>query len=206
MDSKNQFTLRYRHIKELPLAVFVEVLCESRLDLLGDSPIDELVKIWQVITEQYNEAIGGTDALAKMQKVVKILLLKSKINRAQILINSISLLPTEYAFKELYGFGYMLPSLQFSDENAARITKVFQGHLKRDIMEAAIMASGMKVEDAPEKPKRADFIKTIVTLVDHFKVKIDIDTITVEMYCAYVVRFNADMEKLIEMNEKNKMK
>lgn len=190
----------------MPLGVFIEVLCDNNLTLLGEATTDELIAAWQSITEQYNEAIGGTDALAKMQKVIKILLLKSKINRAQILIKSLNMLPTQYGFKELYSFGYLLPAMPFSDENTARIVKIFEGHLKRDIMEVAIMASGVKYDEPTEKPKRADFIKTIVTLVDHFKVKIDIDTITVEMYCAYVVRFNIDMEKLIEMNEKNKMK
>ena len=201
-DLTSSYTLRYHHIKELPLSVFVEILCENNLSLLGDAPLDQLIKNWQVLSEQYNEAIGGASGIAKMQKVIKILLLKSKINRGGILLNSLAMLPTEYAFKECYTFGYMLPNMAFIPENIQRLAKVFNGYLKRDLFELKMMSEGVKEKEEYKKPVRTDFIDTIITLQDHFKLNIDFDRVTTEMYCAYVTRYNNDMEKLIQLQDK----
>ncbi len=186
----------------MPLAVFVEVLCEDNMSLLGDAPLAELLKNWQSLTEQYNESIGGASGIAKMQKVIKILLLKSKINRGQILLNSMAMLPTEYAFKECYTFGYMLPNMAFVPENIQRLSKVFNGYLKRDLFELKMMSEGVTETNEYKKPVRKDFIDTIITLQDHFKLNIDFDKVTTEMYCAYVTRYNNDMEKLIQLQDK----
>jgi len=188
----------------LPLAIFVEVLCEDNMVLLGNAPLEILLKNWQSLTEQYNEAIGGVSGIAKMQKVVKILLLKSKINRGQILLNSLSMLPTEYAFKECYTFGYMLPNMAFIPENISKLSKIFNGYLKRDLFELKMMSEGVTEHNDYKKPVRSDFIGTIITLQDHFKLNINFDTVTTEMYCAYVSRYNTDMEKIIQLQDKQK--
>jgi acyl carrier protein len=183
------------------------VLCEDNLDLLGIAPKEVLQANFDTLLEQYNEAIGGTDALAKINQVKKIYLLESKILRANALINVLLIHPNENTFNELFKFGYMLPNYKYSDENIINLIQSFEGFVKFDAFELQKMVENFEKENQnneSDKPKREGFIDMIIALCEHFKISINETEISVEKYCGFIKRYQKDVERMIANQQKQK--
>lgn len=194
----------FRHISKLPLSIFIEVLCDENYSLLGTGTQSEIFDAWQVLVEQYNDSIGGIDIFAKLEKVKKIYILESKTNRGKQILLYLSILQDNWVHDQMYSFNYPLPVYVFSEDNLKKLAKKFEAHLKRDIMELSMLVTDFNNSSDSNKnevPKREDFINTLVSISKHFAIALDEEKISVEKYCAYVRRYNQDIERLISQQQ-----
>lgn len=198
------YKIHYRHIRELPLNIFIDILCDGKFELLGEAPLEVLVEVFEEILDQYNNAIGCDDVKAKISKTIKIFLLESKISRANSFINILKVFPNEDVFNQLFKFNYQLPAFKYSIENVANLVAVFEGYVKRDAFELQGLIDNFNKLNPTndEKHSREKFIDMIVSLCDHFKMSIDEQTITTEKYCGFVKRYLRDVERLISNQNK----
>jgi len=193
-------TIHYHHIKQLPLSIFIEVLCDENYSLLGTASEQALQENWELLMEQFNEAVGGVDTTARLNNIKKILLLESKINRAKKLIKLLELQPDEWSYNQLFTFGYLVPNFKYSIDNIPKVLEVFEGYLKRDFFQYETLIKEHNENANKEeikKPKREDFINMIVALTKHFGVAINQEKTSVETYCAYVRNYQKEIDILI---------
>lgn len=196
----------FHHIKDLPLSIFINCSCDNDLSQLGTGTDKELQDAWDVLQEQYNEAIGGSDIISKIGNVKQIYVLQNKVLLCETLIKVLNIAPNEATFKLLYTMDYLLPNYEYSLENISHVLTAFEGWVKRDYMElqGAITQLEADTKGNESKPTRDNFIKMIVAIAEQFKVVINEDKISTLKFCIFMNRYNEVVDALIRANNTNK--
>lgn len=199
------FTL-YRHISKLKLDRFITALVDNDLSVLiiKGTPTAEILKeAWESILEQYTEATGGAELLAKMNDVKDYSVLYSKINRAHALVQIIESGRVGNAvIQQLYTFDFPLP--KFAEGNIDKVLKTFTAHLKRQVVELKMLEDKIKPEGKePTEMTRDNFYSQLVDMAELFKMPVLNEAeVTVALYCSFLNKYKSRVEMIMKNQNK----
>lgn len=195
----------YHHIKDLPLYIFIECYCENNFSALvisGTPDENQLSESWACILEEYSDAVGGTDLKGRLSLAKRVIILGSKINRAQLIMKIASISGVN---DNIYGwmktFGYPLPS--YNNSNGESIIKAFEGHVKLEIVNLEETKRELNKTQTNKGITRDNFMDIIADIGTHLGVVIDEMNCTTEKYCAFVRRYQKKIDHIIKQSRKH---
>lgn len=205
LDVKKKSWSIYQDLRELTLDRFIDAYCFGELSKLvksGNPPIEELEASWAETLKKYTEIIGGEDFHSKMNMITKVNDLVFKVHRVEALMEVLNIAPTEGLFRQLYEFGYVLPSLEYNEPNIARLCKIVTSAMKRDVAEIQVLSKSLDEGKADTKATPETFYNILVEISEAFKVVLTED-INVMAFAMYIKKYKDKVEHLQNQNIKN---
>ena len=205
-------TILLARLKEIPLSVFVDCLCEqdySGLVKRGPSPErDVLESHFETVYEKYVEAIGGKELLRHIRQIKEIAIAQNRVLTAESIIETFRMYPTNGLYEQLYNFGYPLPKKPYNYANVCDVLRIFVANYKLDSrkldrllieFEATKTAGGEKSSGYT----REYFIGSLFDMSAAFKLNLHINDLMTDEYCVYINRYKQHCE-LEERKLRNK--
>lgn len=203
MQTTTQSAKWYRHITELPLNRFIDVIVDDNyaaLIITGYPAHEDLLSAWGQIQSEYADAIGDHEhrMYVSLFKEVSVLAIN-----LQLVNSAVEVLEKVYS-AELAGRLNKLLGTTFKFDPAD--PEKYRATLKRCIMRSKafkidldlkqIQLKGMQKEhnEAGAKPSREYFQSILITLSDHAHYAIQ-DNITVFEFCDRIKRFTTYCEQ-----------
>ena len=193
----------YNSINKLPLANFVDCLCDNDFNALviqGEPSAIELVEAWAKILDEYNDLLGQSNDEYKQyySNYKNLARLKSKQYKILMLAEVMDKIGYVDAFASHLRKLLNKPNLKFDitkPEQYSRDLKTCFAMVKGlniqiFMIESELETISVRMDNASEAPKRDDFINTLITLSDFAKRELDPETITVYSYCVRINRLN----------------
>ena len=188
----------YQSINKLPLSIFIDCLVDETYNGLiieGEATNEELQNAWAKIMEEYGNAVAPNEVENKLRKVKSLAMKSYKIQRIEIVLYLLSKYPCEKLYNMLFTFGYTLPKLKYSQDNADKVLDIFLGYFKKDITDYQILEKETETnqEETP-KPKytRQYFDDVLSSICTTLKMpSLSIESMSVGAYCAYLNRYNS---------------
>jgi hypothetical protein len=194
----------YRHITEMPLSRFIDVVVDDNfaaLIITGYPPIEELQMAWGVIQGECADTVEGQEhkMYVSLFKEVNILALNLQtINCLVEMLEQIyypefaaalnKLLNTSFKFDPFDPAKYMATL-----KNCMMRSKAIKINL--DLKQMQLQAMQAKVEEPGKKVTREYFQSILITLSNHVKYPVS-DSITVYEYYDRLKRFNRECDEL----------
>jgi hypothetical protein len=206
MNQHKSSTLLH-HIKDLPMALFIDVATTDNFALLGTGTAEQLQDAWDNIMQEYDSAIGSKDAHYRLEQVKELFILQSKIARGNAIITILKNSPSIEIYNELFQFEYDIPEMEYCEKSIQRMVVLFKAHQKLDISNYTLIINefeSQNKDNESQKITRDSFINMIGAFTTHYKMAFNIKTESVEMYCTYVRMYINEIEKIIESQKKIK--
>ena len=184
----------------IPFNKFIEILVNndySQLIVSGDFSLNELLNQWEIIYNQFIEAIGNDEVKIRLETVKEITEIENRIKIADSIIRTLKVSYSDELAHLLTEFGYSL-NIKPNENNIDRVIKIFMGFVNADILALNNKIAEMPAnENESETPTRQYFEKMIVSIELAFKVSINIDNISTGKYCEYVNNYNVWVKKVL---------
>ena len=191
-------TKLYLSINKLPLSIFIDCLVDkdySGLVIEGTPTNEEIEKAWSIIMEEYGNAVSPNEVENKLRKVKSLAFKRYKVQRIEIVLYLLGIMPCEKLYNMLFTFGYTLPKLKYNQENVDKVLTQFIAYFKKDITDYQILEKEIEVSQTqhPEpKYTRQYFDDVLSSISIALKIPtISVNTITLGAFCAYLNRYNA---------------
>lgn len=181
----------YTSINELPFRIFKSCAVDNDLIQLvkeGDAPHETLIQIWQEISEQFSEAMGGDKFVYTIGNMWTAESLNSKINRLEHILEIFKKSPYEELTKVFEAEGWIYPTDDLN--NYVECIQNEIGNLKVQLENAL-----SKVDQKEgEKPSYERYDEALVAISGNEGREID-DSITTMKFCIYYKRLIKAVEK-----------
>lgn len=202
-----------QHLKEIPLSVFVDCLCEqdySGLIKQGNPSKQDLEGHFEQIYEKYVEAVGGKELLRHIRQIKDLAIAQNRVITAEYIIETFKMYPTVGLYEQLYTFGYPLPKKPYNYENICDVLRIFVSHYKLDSRKLdRLLLEFEATKTAGEKSSggytREYFIGSLFDMSAAFKLNLHINNIMTDEYCVYINRYKqyCEMEERKLRNKQN---
>jgi hypothetical protein len=190
----------YTTIHKLPLARFIDCLCDndlSALEITGDHTDEVLLTAWRSILEDYQEALGGDDQEEYILNTAELRQLQLRYFKIEMLLQVLE----EVGYVEKFA-KYLSKAIHTKIPSPLVDKAAFDHGLASG--KATLSAIEMKIEakqavlkdiiaSAGGKsviPTREHFEKTLITLSDYASRDLDPETLTTFSYCERIRRYN----------------
>jgi hypothetical protein len=194
----------YRHITELPLNRFIDVIVDDNfaaLIITGYPPIEELIQAWGQIKGEYADAIENHEhkMYVSLFKDVSILALNLQtINCLLEMLEQIYVPQFVTAINKILN-----TSFQFEPGDPVKYTATIKNCRMRskaikinlDMKQMRMDAMQEKGDEPGAKATRGYFQSILITLSNHVKYPVQ-DSISVYEFCDRMKRYNRECEEI----------
>ena len=193
METNNELKF-YTDIQTLPLYRFLQCLCNGNFEFLyKEQPTErDEVKEMEVYTDlimQYNDASGEP---LQYESIKKIAVLLGKIRICEAAMALIDKMP-ENVSGVLKSMGIRITS------DANHNVLVLQGKISAFVREY----KNLNEKEEKKKPTMWHYVDVLTAMSTHFKVHLDIQTLTVASFCSYYKQFLQEIESIRKLKIKN---
>lgn len=198
MQTTTQSAKWYRHITELPLNRFIDVIVDENyaaLIITGYPAQEELHAAWAVIQGEYADAIGDNEhrMYVSLFKEVSVLAINLQlINSAVEVLEKIYSAELASRLNKL-----LLTQFKFDPSDPEKYKATLKSCIMRsksikinlDLKRIQMEAMQKEHKEPGAKPSREYFQSILITLSDHAQYQIQ-DSMSVFEFCNRIVRFN----------------
>lgn len=189
----------YRHITELPLNRFIDIVVDGNfaaLIITGYPSIEELHAAWRDIQGEYADAMGDHEHRMYISLYRDVKCLEITLKQIQWLIDQLR----EVYYKKLadrlnkllltsFKFDRTNPEKYFNElTRCANRSKGIKIEMELKLAQFQVMQQARKDQEEGKKPSREYYQAMLITLSDHVKYPVS-DSITVFEFCNRIQRF-----------------
>lgn len=204
MQMDSQSAKWYRHITELPLNRFIDVLVDDNyaaLVITGYPPIEELQLTWMQVQGEYADAIDNHEHKMYISLFKEVTILALNLQTINALVGALEQLYVPEFGIELNKILNASFKLDPSDPDKYRATlkscimRSKSIKINLDLKQMQLAAMQEKMNEPGKKPTREYFISILTALSNHVKYHIS-DSITVYEFCDRLKTFNKYCEQV----------
>lgn len=170
----------YVSIDKLPFDKYIDAL-DGKLTVLGEAPEEVLQEAMNELQSQFNEAIGGEEAVVMIERVAEIEELRLRLDRIQLLSAAMRSHPVEAIADQLRQEGY-----DFAFENVEADLKRVDTRTKNLMVQLTIKEKQIE-EQVRDKGSdvsiRESYTRALNQLSDHSRRTILPNEITTYAFC-----------------------
>lgn len=198
----------YRHCSELPLAIFIDCICNMKLDRLirsGKASYSELTAAWEQIYSEYCDLMNTHEYRLYMLLAKEIGHLKSKMLAVACCVDALRIRYSEKSVTMLRQYGYAY-QFDYKDRDA------YQADIDRVVTRSKAMNIAYKIkkkemeelEKDSEPLREQDFTDMITHLSKFIGYRIDPQVTTVSEFASIRKAHENEIKALKKQNEKSK--
>lgn len=193
---EKKLSIRYSSLDELPLKVYVVIVCSGDIRHLGDGTRDELQKTWLNMQDEWDQAIKGDRVAVDTQIYAEIEKLNLDIGRIAILIEYAEMHRHSEDLKQAFAEdGFDFNSM---DDLPGIINQSKMLDIQLDML---TKRAEVTLPDSSQPVNKAMFVKCLMRISDFKKYQIRMEDITTLEFCLHYKDFTDYVETV---NKKNK--
>ena len=199
--TKTESVSMYKDISEIPLYNFLKALCEDDLSYLYKEPpkmrnAEKEVEIFEELVLQYTEA--SEDNAIPYENIKKIAVLMAKIRICEAAFGLVDKIPDKVS-GVLKSIGLRLT------KDMQKNVLIIQGKLSGFMREYSnLIDKADKNDKSDKKPTINQYIDILTAISTHFKIHLDVHTVTLASFCSYYKSLTRDLVSMKRVNRKGK--
>lgn len=205
----------YSTITKLPFANFLDCICDNNLRALiisGEPREDELISARDMIVMQYTDAIGGENTVHEVGILKEITHYRISLYLIYTLVDLLSRiyvpkwesLLIRHSGRKKFNLDWAKPEEYVKELNLA-LARSISFKLNLELKEIELEGLRNQNKTGKEgKPKREDFVRSLINLSDHAGFQIRENEITTFEYCQRVKGFIQYMESYNKNHQNRK--
>ena len=196
----------YHRITDLPLHKFITCLVDKDLSPLiisGTPTKNQLLEAWQIIYDEFSDAIGGGENKTYLSLLKDITKLDNKLKFVESIVNILSTPYRDESANDIILVLNKICNTKFKFNDPAELQRCIDRsmsikiQLELKMMQLKEMQGKMEGEN--KKPTREQFLDTLIELSDHVKYEVT-DKISVFDFFSRIKRYNKYCEHLEKRN------
>lgn len=186
---------------------FIECLCNENYSVLvisGTPSQEEILKSWEELYMKYLEVVGGDELQDRVVMIKEISAMTFRIERAEALLEVLSVAPSEGLYEQIYSLGYNIQSLPYNESNINILAKRVTAFMKLDVVNIKILIERLNSKTTDKKQTEADFYNMLAEIGDTFKIVLKEQETSVMTFAIYFNKYKQKVEQLNRQHLKTK--